>query len=144
MENPLDPETTPASDTAALQAHIAEQNRDITMEHLKARQRFRAELAARPALVGMGFRRADARLALQRVRDALHAEHTHFFTHQGVVTDERATVDHRTRLHAARAMFDMIPGVKAPQEIQNAAQTIQLEVVTVAPDGTRTAVRVTR
>jgi hypothetical protein len=109
-----------------------------------AKKRFRDELATRTALVAMGFTRADPHKAFQRVREALDATTPHYFTNQGVVTDERSTPDHRTRLHAAKAIFDMVPGINAPKEfIKQGTNEIQLEVHTIAPDGTRTAVRVT-
>jgi hypothetical protein len=108
----------------------------------KARRRFSQELATRTALAAMGFKRADAVSALGAVRDALTAKKTTYFQHEGVVTDKRTTADHRTRLHAANAIFDMVPGVKAPQEHQKPSGEISLEIITLAPDGTRTAVRV--
>lgn len=113
-------------------------------KRLVAKRRFNEELATRSALVAMGFTRADAKSALQNVREAQAATTTHFFTNQGVVTDERTTPDHRTRLAAAKTIFGMLPGVNAPKEYTKPpVGEIQLEVHTIAPDGTRTAVRVT-
>lgn len=113
-------------------------------KRLVAKRRFQQDINTRSALVAMGFKRADAQKALQNVRDAQEAKETHFFTNQGVVTDERETIDHRTRLAAAKTIFGMLPGVNAPKEIiKSTTGEIQLEVHTIAPDGTRTAVRVT-
>jgi hypothetical protein len=128
--------------------HITDLMREETdaqgNKRLIAKRRFQQELETRNALVAMGFKRADARSALQRVRDAMEANTPHFFTNQGVVTDERQTPDHRTRLAAAKTIFGMLPGVNAPKEFTKVGPSeIQLEVHTIAPDGTRTAVRVT-
>lgn len=108
----------------------------------KAKQKFNRELATRASLVALGFKRADAVGALQRLRDAMDANQTQFFAYEGIVTDQRETPDHRIRIKAAQAVLDMVPGVKAPQELLRPTGEIQLEVVTVAADGTKTAVRV--
>jgi hypothetical protein len=108
----------------------------------KARRRFSQELQTRAALVAMGFKRADAVSALATVRDALTAKRVTYFQKDGIVTDQRVTKDHRVRLAAADAIFQMVPGVKAPQETLKPSGEITVEVVTLAPDGTKTAVRV--
>lgn len=108
----------------------------------KARRRFSEELRTRIALQAIGFKRADPVAALQAVRDALQAKKTIYAQHEGVFTDKRTTKDHTTRLKAAQAIMDMVPGVKAPQEITKSTGDFVLEVVTLAPDGTKTAVRV--
>jgi hypothetical protein len=122
---------------------LMQQEKTATGElRYKARRRFSQELATRAALVAMGFKRADAVGALQAVRDAMQARKVQYFAHEGVVTDRRVTKDHRTRLAAADAIFAMVPGVRAPQEQLKPTGEITVEVVTLAPDGTKTAVRI--
>lgn len=122
----------------------------------KARLQKEAErdLFARTALVSAGFRKADLSLAMSRVRQALSATQIKvaYDPHQVVTRPDGSSttgkfvqsnpfVDHRTRLAAADIVMGMIPGMKAPKDDSRTGD-LTVEVVLVAPDGTKMGVRV--
>ena len=96
----------------------------------------------RASLEVAGFRPSDLRLAMQRTREALSAKKVVIATADGVISDERAYVDHGTRLDAADRVFKMVSGVYAQQDKGNVNGTFTVEVVTMGAGGEKTLVRV--
>ena len=82
----------------------------------------------REALRQAGFRASDLKKAMQRTREAMDAT-------------GRFGVDHRTRLKGAEMVFSMVPGVVVKEEGKSGG-TVTVEIITLAGDGTKTAIRV--
>lgn len=108
------------------------------------------DLMSRTALVAAGFRKADLSLAMSRVREGLSAHTIRTAYDARIVNGDGTTggfrqsnpfVDHRTRMAAADMVFGMIPGMTAPKDDSRSGDLV-VEVVTVAPDGTQTGIRV--
>ncbi len=102
----------------------------------------RLEILGRAALQLAGFRPAYLRRALKRTVEALDAKETKLFSHEGKVTDKRVLVDHTVRLGAADTIFRMVPGVYAAKPSGPQPGSIVVEVITLAPDGGRSVVRI--
>lgn len=107
------------------------------------------DLFARTALVAAGFKRADLSKAMMRVREGLDATTVKVAYDSRIVNPDRTTggfveskpyVDHRTRMAASDLVMQMVPGMKAPKDERQTGDIV-VEILTVAPDGTKTAVR---
>ena len=103
---------------------------------------YRLSLLSRVSLQMAGFQEHDLKKAMRRTREALNARDVRFYSHEGVVTDRKELIDHRVRLEAADRIFRMVPGVYAEKDQGKGGGDITVEIVTLAPDGSRTAIRI--
>jgi len=95
----------------------------------------------RAVLEAAGFEPSDLRLAMRRTREALNAKKVVIATSEGQISDERAYVDHGTRMEAADRIFKMIPGMYAVRE-GGSGVPFTVEVITMGVNGDKTLVRV--
>ncbi len=130
-----DPDLPPANYTPPLPAKRKEPKLPA---HVKRYQ----EVMARQALEMAGFKPAYARRALDATMEALGANRIEVVKWHGVIADERAYPDHKTRLQAADQVFKLVPGMYAKQEKATGAGNVTVEIITLAPDGTKHAIRV--
>lgn len=101
----------------------------------------RLTLLNRALLEQMGFTRAHLRKAWKRTVEAMDAKKTQFFSFEGEVCDERTVIDHFTRLEASEKAFKLAGAYPSKAEAQGTGGTLLVEVTTLAPDGTKTVVR---
>ena len=115
----------------------------IALKQQRALQRKEeSEILQRTALRMAGFTADDLVLAMEKTRAALNANQVKVFNHEGRLIYSDPLVDHAIRLEAADRMMRMVPGMYAPKQEEQAQGSLTVEVITMAPDGTRLAVQV--
>lgn len=110
-------------------------------KELSPQQKERMAILARAALEMAGFKASDLRKAMRRTREAMDAEEIIVSQKGKVVRSPK----HSIRLAASKEVFelaDAYPAKSRSVQAGGTGNTMVVEVVTLASDGSRTVTRV--